>query len=107
VEADGEKRRSRYYVSLLPFANMQEARLLASKKVAADPAHPCAPLVPRFLVDEGSIIAERSPIYSDVGFDNAARKRMLSYLLTGKDDSGILSRSDKEIVQRRHERRSR
>jgi hypothetical protein len=83
---------------VLPFANMQEARLLASKK--SPPIRlTLRTLLPAFLVDEGSIIAERSPIYSDVGFDNAARKRMFSYLLTGKDDSGIIVAERREIVQ--------
>ena len=74
-----------------PFADIQEARLLASASTGTINRLTIRTLLAAFLVDEGSIIAERSPIYSDTGFDNPTRKRMLSYLLTGKDDSGLIT----------------
>src|SRR5262249_41281236 len=55
-------------------------------------------LLPIFLVDEISVIAERSPVLGSVGFDETARKRMLSYLLTGKDDEAIIADESKEIA---------
>jgi len=82
-----------------PFAGIQEARLLASASTGAINRLTIRTLLAAFLVDENSIIAERSPIYSDTGFDNPSRKRMLSYLLTGKDDSGLITAAKSKGAQ--------
>jgi hypothetical protein len=82
-----------------PFAGIQEARLLASASTGVTNRLTIRTLLAAFLVDEGSIIAERSPIYSDTGFDNPSRKRMLSYLLTGKDDSGLIAAAKSKSAQ--------
>ncbi|WP_340672205.1 hypothetical protein [Bradyrhizobium ottawaense] len=58
-------------------------------------------LLPLFLVDEISVIHERSPILGDSGFDVTARRRAFAYLLSGKDDSGIIAAEKKEIVNAR------
>jgi hypothetical protein len=52
-----------------------------------------------FLVDETAIIAERSPVLGGATFDETARKRMFSYLLTGQDDSGIIAQESQKLVQ--------
>lgn len=82
-----------------PFAGIQEARLLASASSGATNRLTIRTLLTAFLVDEGAIIAERSPLYSDTGFDNPSRKRMLSYLLTGKDDSGLITAAKSKSAQ--------
>ncbi|AYG59988.1 hypothetical protein CCGE525_15100 [Rhizobium jaguaris] len=57
-------------------------------------------LLPIVLVDEESIITEKSPILRG-GFAQTAEKRMFSYLLTGKDDRGIVAQEPREIVSAR------
>ena len=83
----------------LSFAGIQEARLLASASTGATNRLTIRTLSAAFLVDEGSIIAERSPIHSDTGFDNPSRRRMLSYLLTGKDNSGLITAAKSKSAQ--------
>lgn len=56
-------------------------------------------LLPVFLINENSIIAESSPIYGDGGFDNTARERMFSFVLSGSDDASIISTEQNEIAQ--------
>lgn len=59
-------------------------------------------MLPVFVVDEVSIIDDRSsPVLGTGGFDRTARKRMLSYLLTGKDDTGIVAAERDDIVRAR------
>jgi len=82
-----------------PFAGIQEARLLASASTGDTNRLTIRTLLAAFLVDENAIIAERSPVYSDTGFDNPSRKRMLSYLLTGKEDSGLISAAKSKNAQ--------
>lgn len=57
-------------------------------------------LLPIALVDEESIITEGSPILRG-GFSQTPEKRMFSYILTGKDDRGIVRREAREIVSAR------
>ncbi|MGF6178847.1 hypothetical protein [Ensifer sp. 4252] len=57
-------------------------------------------LLPIVLVDEESIITEGSPILRG-GFSQTPEKRMFSYILTGKDDRGIVERESREIVSAR------
>jgi len=80
----------------LPFAGMKEARLRANSKGVTNRLT-VRTLLPAFLVDETSIIAERSPVYGNSGFDQTSRKRMLSYLLTGTDDEAIISVEQSDI----------
>lgn len=74
----------------LSFAGIKEAKLRKSKKGKLQRLS-VRVLLPVFLVDETSIIAESSPVYGNSGYDHTARKRMLSYLLTGLDDDGVIS----------------
>jgi hypothetical protein len=82
----------------LPFAGMKEAQLRSNAKGETQRLS-VRTLLPVFLVDENSIIAERSPVYGSSGFDQTPRKRMLSYLITGIDDEGIISIERSEIAQ--------
>jgi hypothetical protein len=82
----------------LPFAGMKDARLRANSKGATNRLT-VRTLLPAFLVDETSIIAERSPVYGNSGFDQTSRKRMLSYLLTGADDEAITSVEQSDIAR--------
>ncbi|EFF3687015.1 hypothetical protein B7O30_001662 [Escherichia coli] len=58
-------------------------------------------LAPIFLVDEVSIIDEYSPVTGRSGYDDTARKRMFSYILTGHDDGGVTVEEKPEIVKAR------
>lgn len=82
---------------VLPFAGMTEAQLRKNNR-GQKQRLTLRTLLPIFLVDEISVIAERSPVLGSVGFDETARKRMLSYLLTGKDDEAIIADESKEIA---------
>ncbi|MFC7396084.1 hypothetical protein ACFQU1_02600 [Chelatococcus sp. GCM10030263] len=82
---------------LLPFAGIGEAQLRKNKQ-GKKQRLTIRTLIPVFLVDEISIIAERSPVIGTVGFDTTARKRMLSYLLTGQDDEAVIADEKKEIA---------
>ena len=55
-------------------------------------------LLPVFVVDEISVQAERSPLFGERGFDETPRKRMFSFLLTGKDDVGVIAQERREIA---------
>lgn len=85
---------------LLPFAGVEEAQLRKNKQGKKQRLS-IRTLIPIFLVDEISIIAERSPVIGTVGLDTTARKRMLSYLLTGKDDEAVIADEKKEIASAR------
>jgi hypothetical protein len=82
---------------VLPFAGMAEAQLRRNSR-GQKQRLTLRTLLPVFLVDEISVIAEKSPILGSVGFDETPRKRMLSYLLTGKDDEAIIADESKEIA---------
>jgi hypothetical protein len=56
-------------------------------------------LLPIFLINENAIIAEDSPIHGDAGFDETARQRMLSYVVTGSDDAGVVSTEEAQNAQ--------
>lgn len=83
-----------------PFAGIKEAKL--RKNVLGETQRlSVRTLSPLFLVDEVSIIDEHSPITGRPSFDDTARKRTFSYLLTGKDDDGIVAAEKGEIVKAR------
>jgi hypothetical protein len=83
--------------SVLAFAGMAEAQLRRNSR-GQKQRLTLRTLLPIFLVDEISVIAERSPVLGSVGFDQTARKRMLSYLHTGKDDEAIIADESEEIA---------
>jgi hypothetical protein len=58
-------------------------------------------MLPVILVDEISVIDERSPVLGDSSFDTTARKRAFAYMLSGKDDTGIVTAERKDIANAR------
>jgi hypothetical protein len=84
---------------VLPFAGMPNEGKLRSSVEGKTSRLTIRVLLPVFLVDETAIIAERSPVLGEATFDETARKRMFSYLLTGQDDSGIIAQESRKLVQ--------
>jgi hypothetical protein len=84
---------------VLPFAGMPDQVKLRSSREGRTTRLTVRVLLPVFLVDETAIIAERSPVLGEATFDETARKRMFSYLLTGQDDSGIIAHESRKLVQ--------
>lgn len=82
---------------LFNFAGIAEARLRRNEAGNTNRLT-IRTLLPLFLVDEVSMIDERSPVLGRGGFDTTPRKRAFAYLLTGKDDEGIIASEEKEIV---------
>ncbi|MDA5543836.1 hypothetical protein PGS62_07735 [Yersinia rochesterensis] len=85
---------------LFPFAGIKEAKLRKNARGATQRLS-IRTLAPLFLIDEVSIIDEFSPITGRSGYDDTARKRMFSYILTGIDDDGIVAEEKTEIVRAR------
>lgn len=85
---------------LFPFAGIPEAQLRSNDQGKVQRLT-IRTLLPIFLVDEISVIAEQSPVLGETGFGDTARKRMLSFLLTGKDDAGVVADEKREIVSAR------
>ena len=83
--------------ALFKFAGISEARLRRNENGDTNRLT-IRTLLPLFLVDEVSMIDERSPVLGRGGFDITPRKRAFAYLLTGKDDEGIIASEKKEIV---------
>jgi hypothetical protein len=54
-----------------------------------------------FLVDEVSVIDERSPVLGRASFDGTTRKRAFAYILSGKDDAGIVASERRDITAAR------
>jgi hypothetical protein len=84
---------------VLPFAGLRAEGELRSSGEGKTTRLTVRVLLPVFLVDETAIIAERSPVLGEATFDETARKRMFSYLLTGQDDSGIIAQESRKLVQ--------
>ncbi len=82
---------------LFAFADIAEAELRSNSRGNTHQLT-IRTILPLFLVDEVSVIDERSPVLGRVGFDDTARKRAFAYMLTGKDDTGIVASEKKEIV---------
>lgn len=85
---------------LFPFAGMAEAQLRTNEQGKVQRLT-VRTLMPIFIVDEISVIAEQSPVLGETGFGDTARKRMFSFLLTGKDDAGVVADEKREIVNAR------
>jgi hypothetical protein len=56
-----------------------------------------------FLVTETQILAEKSPIYSDVNTDNTKNESQFYAFITGVDDSSLIAKPKKAIVDARIE----
>lgn len=85
---------------LFPFAGINEAKLRKNARGETQRLS-IRTLAPLFLVDEVSIIDEYSPVTGRSSYDDTARKRMFSYILTGIDDDGISIEEKNEIVKAR------
>ncbi|MES3082306.1 hypothetical protein [Sphingomonas faeni] len=85
---------------LFPFAGIAEAQLRTNEQGKVQRLT-VRNLLPIFLVDEISVIAEQSPVLGETGFGDTTRKRMFSFLLTGKDDAGVVADEKREVVNAR------
>lgn len=83
---------------VFPFIGMSEDVRLRSDAKGQTQRLSIRTLLPIFVLDEATIISERSLIIGD-GFGQTANKRMFSYVLTGTDDSGVIAQERREIVQ--------
>ncbi|WP_343262981.1 hypothetical protein [Luteimonas qiangzhengi] len=57
--------------------------------------------LPVLLVDEIAVIDERSPVLGKSGFSETAHKRTFSFMLSGKDDAGIVTSEEPVLVKAR------
>lgn len=83
---------------VFPFAGLSDVDLRKNKKGKTQRLT-IRTMTPIFLVDEDSIFAVSSPVVGVGGFDMTARKRMLSYLLTGVGDTKPVGSED-DVIQR-------
>jgi len=83
---------------VFPFIGMPEEVRLRSDAKGQTQRLSIRILLPVFVLDEATIISERSLIIGD-GFGQTANKRMFSFVLTGTDDSGVIAQERREIVQ--------
>ncbi|WP_211416649.1 hypothetical protein [Agrobacterium tumefaciens] len=87
---------------LLPFAGMNGDAKLRKNDRGETQRLTVRTLLPIFLVNEVAMIDEKSPVVGDGTFDATARKRMFAYLLSGKDDTGIIASEQRDIVRARN-----
>ncbi|PZR03266.1 MAG: hypothetical protein DI536_36175 [Archangium gephyra] len=57
--------------------------------------------MPVIAIDEISVIEEQSPILGREGYDNTVRERMFAFMLSGKDDQGVIAAEKREIARTR------
>ncbi len=86
---------------LLPFAEMAGEAKLRKNDRGETQRLTVRTLLPIFLVNEIAMIDEKSPVVGDGTFDATARKRMFAYLLSGKDDTGIIAAERRDIIRAR------
>ncbi|WP_050044825.1 hypothetical protein [Bradyrhizobium sp. LTSP849] len=96
----GKSRAKDVTAALFAFAGLQEALLRKNDRGNTNRLT-IRTILPLFLVDEVSIIDERSPILGRAGFDETARKRAFAYMLSGKGDEGIVAAERKDIAKAR------
>lgn len=85
---------------LFEFAGISEARLRKDAKGVTQRLT-IRTMLAMILVDEIAVIDETSPVLGRASFDQTARKRAFAYMLTGKDDSGVIAAERKDIVNAR------
>jgi hypothetical protein len=85
---------------LFEFAGIKEAKLRKNNRGEVNRLT-IRTMLPLFLVDEVSIIDEQSPVLGKTGFDATPRKRAFAYMLSGKDDTGIVATERKDIATAR------
>jgi hypothetical protein len=83
---------------LFPFAGIPEAEL--RKNVRGEKQRLSMRMfLPIFLIDEVAVIDLHSPVLGRSGFGETPQKRMLSFMLSGKDDAGIVPTGPQEIAK--------
>lgn len=90
---------------LLPFSNINGEAKLRKNDRGETQRLSIRTLIPIFMVNEVAMIDDKSLIVSDGTFDKTARKRMFAYLLSGKDDTGIIAAVQDDIVNARNSAR--
>lgn len=85
---------------LFPFAGIPEAKLRKNNQGDVQRLT-VRTFFPVNIVDEISVIDEQSPVLGNDGYDDTARKRMFSFMLSGKDDAGVVAAEKREIVKAR------
>ena len=83
---------------LFPFAAIPEATLRANKDGKTQRLT-IRNFIPPVLVDEISVIEEQSPVLGPGGYDSTARERMFAFMLSGKDDKGVIAAERREITK--------
>jgi hypothetical protein len=83
---------------VLPFAGLRDVDLRKNVRGQTQRLS-LRTLIPIFLVNEDDIFAVSSPVVGPGGYDGTARKRMLSYLLTGVGDTRPAAQED-DAIQR-------
>ena len=82
---------------IFPFAGIRDAQLRKNDRGEMQRLT-VRTFMSLFLVDENSVIAEQSPVLGGGGFDNTANKRMFAFMLSGKDDAGVIAEERRDIV---------
>lgn len=90
---------------LLPFCGMKDEAKIRKNDSGDVQRLTIRTLLPVFMVNEVAMIDEKSPVIGDGTFDATARKRMFSYLLSGKDDTGIIATEHRDIIVTRDKAR--
>ncbi len=85
---------------LFPFAGIPEATVRADKNGRTQRLS-IRNFIPPVLVDEISVIEEQSPVLGRAGYDTTARERMFAFMLSGKDDQGVIATERREIANTR------
>ena len=63
-------------------------------------------IAPLVLVDEESVITKRSPVLSGQYADRTIESSVFRLLLTGTDDSGVITKDDPKLLKGRQERKT-
>lgn len=85
---------------LFPFAGIPEAMLRKNDRGVTQRLS-MRMFLPVLLVDEIAVIDERSPVLGKSGFNETAHKRTFSFMLSGKDDTGIVTSEEQVLVKAR------
>jgi len=85
---------------LFPFAGIPEAVLRKNDRGVTQRLS-MRMFLPVLLVDEIAVIDERSPVLGKSGFSETAHKRTFSFMLSGKDDAGIVTSEEQVLVKAR------
>ena len=85
---------------LFAFAGIPEAVLRKNNRGATQRLS-MRMFLPVLLIDEIAVIDERSPVLGKSGFSETAHKRTFSFMLSGKDDEGIVTREEQVLVKAR------